>query len=272
MNTLQQCCPRLISLLTVLSLALYSVLSVVAQNVIVTISVPSESAKCGAGIVAIHDDRMEEIGDGVFQVSLGDLYAEECRDILFETTLVYPTKKPPQSNASPIFYPHALVELSYIDTIRHRSIAPISFLAGIARPNSNEISWPNQYVAVQWLRVRTAKAIRQAEQLAKDGEIDQAKDGLTKWIEEFNKESFEIGSKDDPLIKQLLVDLTECLDLIKGKNYNAYVENELGVKMHSHFSQRCSEPMVAGKHNVYRTGQKSFKAQAFKRGSGSKKK
>ena len=88
MNTLQQCCPRLISLLTVLSLALYSVLSVVAQNVIVTISVPSESAKCGAGIVAIHDDRMEEIGDGVFQVSLGDLYAEECRDILFETTLV----------------------------------------------------------------------------------------------------------------------------------------------------------------------------------------
>lgn len=103
---------------------------------------------------------------------------------------------------------------------------------------------------IQWLRVRTAKVISQAEQLARIGEIDKAKTEITKWIEEFHKEKFEIGLEEDPLLDQLLVDLTDCLNVLKGTNYNAYVENELGVRMQAHFSQRCSEPSL--KRNVYR--------------------
>jgi len=62
------------------------------------------------------------------------------------------------------------------------------------------------------------------------GELDQAKKELDSWVEEFQKEKFEIGSKD-PLLDQLLVDLTDSLEIVKGTSYNAYEENELGVRM-----------------------------------------
>lgn len=129
------------------------------------------------------------------------------------------------------------------------------------------MSWSNQYVAIQWLRVRTARTIGKAEKLAKDGEVDLAKEELTNWIEYFHKEAFEIGATDDVLVKQLLSDLTECLDVLKKNDYTPYADNELGIKMNTHYFQRCSEPIMSGKHNVYRTAQKSFRAQAFKQGS-----
>ena len=173
-----------------------------------------------------------------------------------------PTKSS-SSQENPPSLTHALVELSYMDTIRHTHIGPIACEANISRPNDSSLSWPNRYVAIQWMRVRTAKAISAAEHLARIGELDPAKKELRKWVEEFHREAFEIAANEDPLIVQLSVDLKECVDMLNEKKYNAYVENEMGVRVQSHFSQRCSEPMT-GKVNVYRTGQKSLRAQAFK--------
>lgn len=70
--------------------AIGGILSVVAQQVILTISVPEDAAEIGAKIVTIHHDKKTEISDGVFQVAVGDMYAEETRDIIFEVSLVYP--------------------------------------------------------------------------------------------------------------------------------------------------------------------------------------
>ncbi|KAL7544078.1 hypothetical protein ACHAXR_013509 [Thalassiosira sp. AJA248-18] len=237
--------------------AIGGILSVVAQNVIMTISIPEEAAKNGAEIISVHHDKTREISEGVFRVALGDVYAEETRDIMFEVTLASP------KTDGPNLIPHATIELSYVDTIMHSFVGPLSGTAIIARPNNDDLGWPNKYVAVQWMRVRTAKTIAEAERFAKMGELDNAKNQLTNWIEEIEREKFElgIGSKDDPLLDQLLVDLTDCLDMLKGANYNAYVENELGVRMQAHFSQRCSEP--GNKRNVYRTAQKSLRAKAF---------
>ena len=48
-------------------------LSVVAQNVVLTIS------PAGNQIVEVHHDKAEQISNGVYQLNLGDLYAEgEC--------------------------------------------------------------------------------------------------------------------------------------------------------------------------------------------------
>ncbi len=245
--------------------AIGGILSVVAQDVILTISIPEEAAKCGAEIVNVHHDNKKEIANGVFQINLGDIYAEESRDIIFEVALMAPTKT---SQDDPPSLSHALVELSYLDTIRHCHIGPLSCTANISRPSNNLVSWPNRYVAVQWMRVRTAKAISAAEELARLGNIDEAKAGLSKWMTEFNRESFEIAANEDPLIMQLGIDLKECLEVLKDKSYNVFAENELGVRMQAHLSQRCSEP-ITGKRNVYRTGQKSLRAQSFKKGSGS---
>lgn len=187
-----------------------------------------------------------------------------CLFAVFEVTLASPSRSFLEDDTPAI--PHALVELTYIDTIHHTRVGPVSSVAVIKRPNSQDLSWPNRDVAIQWLRVRTANCIAQAESLARLGELDKAKKELGDWIEEFTRESFEIGADKEPLIKQLRLDLTESLDLLKGNVYNSYVENDLGVRVHTHMSQRCSEPFT-GKRNVYRTGQKRFRAQAFDKGS-----
>jgi len=140
-----------------------------------------------------------------------------------------------------------MCQLSYNDTLKHVFVGPITLSAQIARPNTKEVSWPNQYVVSQWLRVRTVRVIKRAEMLARAGEVNQAKEELVNWIEEFHKEAFEVGIKDDVLVKQLLLDLTDCLNVLKRKDYSSYSENELGVKMNTHYFQRCSEPMT-GKH------------------------
>mmetsp|Transcript_20745 Transcript_20745/g.43574 ORF Transcript_20745/g.43574 Transcript_20745/m.43574 type:complete len:554 (+) Transcript_20745:44-1705(+) len=244
--------------------AIGGILSVVAQDVILTISIPEEAAKYGAEIISVHHDKKKELPNGAFQINLGDIYAEESRDIIFEVALMAPTKT---SQDDPSLG-HALVELSYMDTIKHCYIGPLTCTANISRPSNNLVSWPNRYVAVQWMRVRTAKAISAAEELAKLGNIDEAKASLSKWMTEFNRESFEVAANEDPLIVQLGIDLKECLEVLKDKNHNVFAENELGVRMQAHLSQRCSEP-ITGKRNVYRTGQKSLRAQSFKKGSGS---
>ncbi|KAL7553286.1 hypothetical protein ACHAWF_017103 [Thalassiosira exigua] len=241
--------------------AIGGILSVVAQNVTLTINVPEETMEHGAEIVAIHHDKKREVSDGVFQVDLGDLYAEESRDVLFDVTLATP-KKTSDDETQPLC--HALVKLSYVDTIKHSFVGPLTGTAVIARPNDDDLGWPNHHVAKQWMRVRTAKVISEAEQLAKIGDFERARTKIESWLEEFQKESFEIGSKEeDSLLLSLREDLTDCLDVLKASDYNPYVENELGVRVQAHFSQRCSEPQ--GKRNVYRTAQKSFRAQAFER-------
>lgn len=166
------------------------------------------------------------------------MFATESRDIIFEVTLASPSIITKDGDN---VLPHALVQLSYNDTIKHTQVGPIALTAHIARPNDKEVSWSNQYVAIQWLRVRTARIIGRAEKLAKEGEVDLARSELSNWIEDFHKEAFEIGATNEPLVKQLLADLTECLRVLKKKDYNAYDENELGIKMTTHYSQRCSE-------------------------------
>lgn len=187
-----------------------------------------------------------------------------CSFTVFEVTLASPIRSFLEDTAPAI--PHALVELTYVDTIHHTRVGPVSSVAVIKRPNSPDLSWPNRDVAIQWLRVRTANCIAQAESLARLGELDKSKKELGDWIEEFTRECFEIGADKEPLIEQLRLDLKESLDLLKGNVYNAYVENDLGIRVHTHMSQRCSEPFT-GKRNVYRTGQKRFRAQAFEKGS-----
>ncbi len=229
--------------------AIGGILSVVAQQVTLSISVPDEAAELGAKIIAVHHDKTTEITDGVFQVALDDMYAEETRDIIFEVSLVYPkTSAEDADNDLPSLFPHSIVELSYFDTIKHVSIGPLLCTTLIARPYNDYLGWPNCYVAIQWMRVRTAKVIADAWQLEQIGDLDLAKQKLTNWIEEFNKEKFEIGS-EEPLLEQLLVDLNGCLGMLKKTNYDAYVENELGVRMQVSFgSIYYFYPILASAH------------------------
>jgi len=61
--------------------AIGGILSVVAHDVSLTISVPVDAARCGSEIIAVHHENKREIANGVWQVYIGDVYAEETRDI-----------------------------------------------------------------------------------------------------------------------------------------------------------------------------------------------
>ena len=158
--------------------AIGGILSVVAHNVTLTILVPEE-----IGLIDLYHDKKNWISDKVVQVNLGDIYAEETRDVLFEVSLACPRSY----KDTELLLCHGTVELSYEDTIKHSVVGPLVERALILRPSSSELGWPNQHVAIQWLRVRTANVISNAEQSAKMGEVDKAKKDLTSWLQEFER-------------------------------------------------------------------------------------
>jgi hypothetical protein len=61
--------------------AIGGILSVVAHDVSLTISVPVDAARYGSEIIAVHHENKREIANGVWEVYIGDVYAEETRDI-----------------------------------------------------------------------------------------------------------------------------------------------------------------------------------------------
>ena len=61
--------------------AVGGILSVVAHDVCLTISVPVEAARFGSEIIAVHHENKREIANGAWQVYIGDMYAEETRDV-----------------------------------------------------------------------------------------------------------------------------------------------------------------------------------------------
>ena len=87
------------------------------------------------------------------------IISKESRDIVFEVTLVSPSTL--RDDAYGI--PHALVQLTYYDTISSAQVGPITLTAHISRPNDNEVSWRNPSVTCQLLRVRTVDAIMRAK-------------------------------------------------------------------------------------------------------------
>ena len=83
--------------------AIGGILSVVAHNVTLTISVPEE-----IDLIDVYHDKKNLISDKVVQVHLGDIYAEETRDVLFEVTLACPRSY----KDTEVFLSHATVQLS----------------------------------------------------------------------------------------------------------------------------------------------------------------
>jgi len=80
------------NILTAFGDALGGVLSVVAQNAVLDISVPEESMELGVSIVRVHHKNVVSRQDGSFSISLGDFYAEESRDVVFEVELATPRR------------------------------------------------------------------------------------------------------------------------------------------------------------------------------------
>lgn len=237
--------------------ALGGILSVVAQNAVVNISVPPFlAAKLGVEIVAVHHERKIKRDDGSYTVTLGDFYAEESRDVLFDVKLATPE----EGDNTPI--PHAQVFLSYMDTIKKQLVTSDPVACNIARPPGTELSTPNHHVAVQWLRVYTAEELEAADQISQQGDLAGARARIKKCQDDIKAEE---DLKSDPLINQLIVDLDRVLGGLNSRQeYAARGTKMFKQTRQAHRMQRCNESQAST--NTYRGSKKARMVEKFQMG------
>jgi Mg-chelatase subunit ChlD len=236
--------------------ALGGVLSVVAQNTVVSLRVPEPSRALGVSITNVNHDKATKNSDGSFSVSLNDFYAEESRDILFEVTLST------ESSAAPV--DHVEASMSYLDTINSKLVQGDKSQGSIARPLGNELSPANEHVLLQCIRIQTTEVISQAEKLANNGELSKAKTVISSHIAHLQKESDSLANKSDPFVTQMLTELNTMLaGLTSQIVYEANGAKYMQSRLMNHKAQRASESSDVT-FSAYRSSAKYARAKKMK--------
>mmetsp|Transcript_17593 Transcript_17593/g.31752 ORF Transcript_17593/g.31752 Transcript_17593/m.31752 type:complete len:489 (-) Transcript_17593:155-1621(-) len=234
--------------------ALGGILSVVAQNVSINIYIPPEAAALGVEIISVHHENKIKRDNGSISVTLGDLYAEESRDVLFEIKLA----NPPSPLVDPLS--HVSVVLSYLDTIKKQLITTDPVTCKIARPSGAEVSEANQHVAVQWLRINAAKEMEHVDLLATRGDLKGARERINQF-KDILQEERELQS--DPLVVQISNDLDSVMGGITDRRqYTTFGAKRIQMKRQAHTTQRCAETSFTS-DNFYRGSNKAKMAKKF---------
>jgi hypothetical protein len=153
--------------------AMGGVLSIVAQSAVLSISPPPFAKEKSIEIVQVHHDDVIDRGGGVYTVNIGDFYADETRDVIFEVGLA---DKADWDCETPIL--HARISLSYFDAIRNTNCTVNGLQCCIARPADSTLSPVNKHVEEQWLRVQMVQDIRLAKQEADSNQFSAARSRL----------------------------------------------------------------------------------------------
>lgn len=235
--------------------ALGGVLSVVAQNAVVTIQVPPEAAALGVEIVNVHHPQKLKRENGSYSVTIGDFYAEESRDVVFDMTLA----TPPEGGLVSI--PHAEATLAYTDVIQKRPIKMGPVVCAVNRPTGTELSEANQHVLVQWLRVYATQEMTEAAELGNQQKLDAAQARIKKVMETIK--TTRGVSQSDPLIAQLSAELQEVsLAFSSRQEWASGGGHYTRRTIQSHAMQRCSEATHTSA-SVYRGSRKMKMAKTF---------
>ena len=241
--------------------AMGGVLSVVAQNVLLQISVPKESEERGVEIVKVYHENNLNMPDGSYLVSLGDVYAEESKDVLFEVTLAAP------SNDGEYWMTHATASLSFTDTLAKETpqvtCPPVP--CDIARITGSATSAANPHVKAQFFRVRAAEAIANAEKLMMGGNIEEASSGIGMMLDAICMTTDDVRS--DPLVQQLIADLARVKQWMSTHEvYSTYGRHQIRNTLGSHKMQRCMDSDGTNRSNVYRGSLKAKTSLNFGKG------
>jgi Mg-chelatase subunit ChlD len=238
--------------------AMGGLLSVVAQSSVVSISVPPASAAKGVKIVNVHHDEKIPRDDGSYTITVGDFYAEESRDVLFDLELSHA----PSDTAS---VPHVMVTLSYMDTIHNKTAKEGPMECSIGRPSNLEVSPTNLHVEEQWLRIRTVQEMAAADEEAQNNNLEAARARMQA------NHSFLLQSP--AYLDFSAVTMTLAADVQTTMNGFASPQQYRTTGTHAnkcrrmkHSKQRCMESAPDG--DAFYTNQKKSKlAKAFQSGS-----
>jgi len=237
--------------------ALGGILSVVAQNTVLTLSVVAPDVR----LIDVHHGSKTVVQEGrVYKVAMGDFYAQETRDVIFTTTLA----ESPPHNAVERPVPHVQVSMDYTDTIDKKMVTVAPVAASINRPfRTDAVSKTDPYVAWQCLRIDTTAVMAKAQNIAKRGDVDAARGVVNDQLEKIRGVAAEIDGGDggNPLAAQLVSDLTNVLGgLLDRGTFRSYGGKVMRNTIASHRHQRSGEasPTVM---NMYRTSRKKFMSQ-----------
>jgi hypothetical protein len=241
--------------------AIGGVVSVVAQNAVVNVQIPLEATAMGVKINKVHHDNVIKRENGSYSVTLGDLYAEESRDIVLSVQLAVPnTKGTDNTEKAPLKIPHVKASVSYTNTRERCPVTSAWTTAYIARPlGSAAVSEENTHVAAQWLRVFGVERVQEAYEFAASNNYDMARTTLTDYQAMYNTASPAVRAhKESASVFALTT--TTMQDMARG--HAAYMSK--GAKLTkqtlmSHRYQR-STPRT---NDAYQTKMKSATRKAF---------
>ena len=192
--------------------ALGGIMSVVAQNVSVSINIANEAKEHGITINHVKHNKAVKQSDGSYLVKIGDFYAEESRDILFETTLCSQWK---ETNTA---LPHVMVSVSYLDTINKKLVIGHQITKCIERAVGNEVSDTNKHVALQSIRVKMVEFVSMVKEIAKNNKLDEARTSVVEYIQNLDVEAKQMDESSNPLIVQFLAELNNILSGLASRN------------------------------------------------------
>jgi len=214
--------------------ALGGILSVVAQNVSVSIAIANEAKEHGISINDVKHDKAVKQSDGSYLVKIGDFYAEESRDILFQTTLSS------QWRGTHTALPHVTVSLAYLDTINKKLVPGHQITKCIERTAGGEVSDTNKHVALQSIRVKMVELVSMVEEIAKSNKLDEARTIVLKYIKHLEVEAEQMDESSNPLIVQFLAELNNISSGLASRNkYRTYGSKYMRMQRQSNNDQRC---------------------------------
>lgn len=273
--------------------ALGGILSVVAQNVILTISIPPEMTTFfGVHLDTVHHHSatLDEstTSTSVIKVSIGDLYAQEERDIIFEVSLANTKSlrddnnednnnkvKNPSSSHRSIVLTHATVSLTYFDTIHHKIITTDTIAADIYRPSNADVSGDDRHVVAQWHRICATKLMDQVEAFVKKNDFQAAQQlisdfqlSLVIFDTTFSAdEDNDKAQKDKLLVNQLQMDMKELMLGVKNRSeYNKIGGSQfVQSRTLSHKMQRSMATYGSEYIDIYRNKMKTDTLRKWER-------
>jgi len=227
--------------------ALGGILSVVAQNTVLTFDTSNQH---GVRIINILHEKAVKQENGSFNIPIGDFYAEESRDIIFNVALA----KGSDFGTQPVV--HVSVSMTYMDTINKKLERCDAIEGSIARPNGSEVSESNDHVALQYVRVTTTEIIAEAEKIANSGNFEAAKAKIKSQIDYLSNESATFD-RSNPLVSQFLSELNTILSgLTSRSTWESGGAHYTKARYQTHAMQRCAETSVPVL-NAYRSKKKA---------------
>lgn len=218
-------------------------LSVAAQNVKLMVETPENVT-----IKQIHTKRKITVhAEGRrYEVDMGDLYAEEKRDLLVELTL------PGGVSASDAAEGVASFELKYVDAFTG-VFETATATAAVARPASIsegvDANPANLHVAEQYDRVITARAIEEAKTAMDQGRHADGQTILRSAITLCGRSPAFASLQTTAMVSDLNTAMQQCSS---HEMYERQGKYSMASKCQSHYQQRSNTSKFGGSEEVYR--------------------